>query len=613
MQSKGEPPSLLELGEFYRQKREHLLHGNICIENQIHPISERINACNLQSSSNSVVLKETEQPTDRQMASEDAECQNGISEQASRTGTIRVKDEYRRQRNGEWCTGNEYKGNKNGPFNFDRRGDMVDHGLNPQELPYSENHCPNTQRNGSECCMKNGRLNSTTLSSDHGCAYQIRCDHYEETYHNGESKRGRGEKCMKNTVKSGNKNPVEQSAKNLSPSSIQPAARILVLREEVMYHNASTRIQSLPSQQSSKQQVRETKSFPLIRDKDEQRIETIPDGSMTRISAERESRMGPFQQVSKQPAKEKKWLFIPASSAPPRLVDLQHNRQSGQPTRESTAVATEDFTGHPARKMRWIPIQPETVHIPRASGQRETETRLVPTNQISGQRLTESVPVAAENNTRQTTKTKMWTKIQHEPSGRSQIQNPSGQPDRETRLLATQQTPEQLDRQVRRVHIQQSPGEPAKETTWVPIQQCSGQGVRKTKLVPIQQTLRQPGWVPTPQAAAKPPTKTRSQPPEQASSTLRSYTRLPPIQQTLDLSRSETRPPAVQETATYCQEPKRNEQSKDSTLARKNRRQGRQEAYPTRGFCPVRRQGVCRQTDGTEVQRTFGRVLNKRF
>ena len=170
---------------------------------------------------------------------------------------------------------------------------------------------------------------------------------------------------------------------------------------------------------------------------------------MIKLSAEGESRMTPFQQVSKQPAKEKKWLFIPASSSPPRLVDLQHNRHSGQPTRESTAVATEDFTGHPARKMRWIPIQPETFHIPRASGQRETETRLVPTNQISGQRLTESVPVAAENNTRQTTKTKMWTKIQHEPSGRSQIQNPSGQPARETRLLATQQTPEQLDRQVR--------------------------------------------------------------------------------------------------------------------------------------------------------------------
>ena len=65
MQSKREPPSLLELGEFYRQKRENLLHGNICTENQIHPISQRINTCNLQRSSNSVVLKETEQPTDR--------------------------------------------------------------------------------------------------------------------------------------------------------------------------------------------------------------------------------------------------------------------------------------------------------------------------------------------------------------------------------------------------------------------------------------------------------------------------------------------------------------------------------------------------------------------
>ena len=611
MQSKREPSSLLELSEFHRQKRENLLNGNKCIENQIHLISERINTCNFQSSSNPGVRKETEQPTDRQMASEDAECQNGISEQASRTGTIRVKDEYRRQRNGEWCTGNEYKSNKNRPFNSEGSGDMVDHGLNPHELSHSENHCYGTQRNDSECYMKNGGLNSTTLSSDHGCAYQIPCDYYEQTYHNGESKRGRGGKCMKNTVKSGNKNPVEQSAKNVSPSSIQPAARILVLREEVMYHNASTRIKSLPSQQSSKQQVRETKSFPLIRDKDEQRIETLYDGSMIKISAERESRMAPFQQVSKQPAKEKNWLFIPASSTQPRLVDLQHNRHSGQPTRESTAVATEDFTGHPARKMRWIPIQPETFHIPRASGQRETETRLVPTNQISGQRMAESVPVVAENNTRQTSK--MWTNIQHESSGRSQIQNPSGQPAKEARLLTTQQTPEQLDKQVRRMHIQQSPGEPAKETTWVPIQQCSGQGVRKTKLVPIQQTLRQPGWVPTPQAAAKPPIKTRSQPTEQASSTLRSYTKLPPIQQTLDLSRSETRPPAIQETATPWQEPRRNEQSKESTLARNDRRQGRQEAYQTGGYCRTRRQGVCRQTDGTEVQRTFVRVLNKRF
>ena len=611
MQSKREPSSLLELSEFHRQKRENLLNGNKCIENQIHLISERINTCNFQSSSNPGVRKETEQPTDRQMASEDAECQNGISEQASRTGTIRVKDEYRRQRNGEWCTGNEYKSNKNRPFNSEGSGDMVDHGLNPHELSHSENHCYGTQRNDSECYMKNGGLNSTTLSSDHGCAYQIQCNNYEETYHNGKRKRGRGEQCMKNTVKSGNKNPVEQSAKNLSPSSIQPAARILVLREEVMYHNASTRIKSLPSQQSSKQQVRETKSFPLIRDKDEQRIETISDGSRIKILAERESRMAPFQQVSKQPAKEKNWLFIPASSTQPRLVDLQHNRHSGQPTRESTAVATEDFTGHPARKMRWIPIQPETFHIPRASGQRETETRLVPTNQISGQRMAESVPVVAENNTRQTSK--MWTNIQHESSGRSQIQNPSGQPAKEARLLTTQQTPEQLDKQVRRMHIQQSPGEPAKETTWVPIQQCSGQGVRKTKLVPIQQTLRQPGWVPTPQAAAKPPIKTRSQPTEQASSTLRSYTKLPPIQQTLDLSRSETRPPAIQETATPWQEPRRNEQSKESTLARNDRRQGRQEAYQTGGYCRTRRQGVCRQTDGTEVQRTFVRVLNKRF
>ena len=52
MQSKREPLSLLEVSEFHREKRENLLNGNKCIENQIHPISERINTCNFQSSSN---------------------------------------------------------------------------------------------------------------------------------------------------------------------------------------------------------------------------------------------------------------------------------------------------------------------------------------------------------------------------------------------------------------------------------------------------------------------------------------------------------------------------------------------------------------------------------
>lgn len=119
--------------------------------------------------------------------------------------------------------------------------------------------------------------------------------------------------------------------------------------------------------------------------------------------------------------------------------------------------------------------------------------------------------------------------------------------------------------------------------------------------------------IPAPPAAEKPTIRTSSQQTKQALSTLKSYTTLPPIKQTFDLSQSETKPPAIQETVRSCQEPTRDKQSNELTLARNVRRQGRQEGYPVGGYCHTRRQGVCTLTDKTKVQRTFVRVLNKRF
>ena len=174
-----------------------------------------------------------------------------------------------------------------------------------------------------------------------------------------------------------------------------------------------------------------------------------------------------------------------------------------------------------------------------------------------------------------------------------------------TRLPPIQQT---LD-----LHRSEQPEKPAVETTWVPPQQCWVQRARKTKLAPIKQTLGQLGCVPAPPAAEKPTIRTSSQQTEQASSALKSYTTLPPIKQTFDLSQSETKPPAIQETVRSCQEPTRDKQSNERTLERNVRRQGRQEGYPVGGYCHTRRQGVCTQTDKTKVQRTFVRVLNKRF
>ena len=143
--------------------------------------------------------------------------------------------------------------------------------------------------------------------------------------------------------------------------------------------------------------------------------------------------------------------------------------------------------------------------------------------------------------------------------------------------------------------------------------QSSEKRVRETRLAPNQETQRQPRWVPTPPLRGKRRIRTGSPPTEQVLRALHSYTKLPPIKQTSDVNRSETTASASQETGRPCRELTKNEQSPGSTQTRNGRRAGKQEAYLTGNYCRRRRQGVCRQTDESQAQRTFVRVLDKRF
>lgn len=597
---------------------------------------------NSRSSSNRGVLKERKHDVHEQKASKNDEGHHGIPQQtpSPNTGTIRTKNEYKRQRNGEWYIVNECD-NVIGSFSSENKDDF-DHACNAGELARPDDHGNRTRRNG-ECCMGNGELNRTNLlteaksNSHHGCTFQLCSDDHFETYHNyGENKWGNDEWCKKNDLenitrerslttpsdvshkeKMGKEQSVEQSTKNTAPHSIQQVAGILVSREKPLNQNASRQIKSLPSRQLPKQQARQTKSFPLqFADKDRQRNETSLRSSMPKRSAPRQSRKALIQQVSEQPVREENCLFsIPTGSSQPRWLANQHI--SGQLTRKSIAVATEELTGLPVIKMRWNPIQQQTVRQPkihRSSRLRETEGEVVPTNHISREPMTESGLVAIEQLAGQPARQKMWISIQYESLDQTQIQRRLGSPVREkSRWAATQQTSRQLERQMRRLHIQQSSVQPARDTRSPSFYQSSEKRVRETRLAPNQETQRQPRWVPTPPLSAKRTIKTGSPPTEQVLRALHSYTKLPPIQQTSDVNRSETTASASQETGRPCRELTKNEQSPGSTLTRNGRRAGKQEAYLTGDYWRRRRQGVCRQTDETEAQRTFVRVLNKRF
>ena len=643
MESKREPSSLHERSQFYRRKLEQQLHGNRCNENQINSWSGKIEMRHSRNSSNRGVLKERIHHVHEQKASKSDEGHHGIPQQtlSPNTGTIRTKNEYKKQRNDEWCIVNECD-NVIGSFSSENKDDMIDHAWNAGELSRPDDHGYRTRRNGG-CCMGNGELNRTNISTDaktnshHGCTFQLCSDDHFETYHNyGENNWGNDEWCKKYDLeniarerspttpsdvshkeKIGKEKSVEQSTKNTAPHSIQQVAGILVSREKPLYQNASRQIKSLPSRQLPQQQARQTKPFPLqFVDKDRQRNETSFRSSMPKRSAPRQSRKAFIQQVSEQPVREENCLFsIPTGSSQPRWLANQHI--SGQLTRKSIAAATEELTGLPVIKMRWNPIQQHTVRQPkihRSSRLRETEGEVVPTNQISREPMTESGLVATGQFSGLPARKKMWIPIQYESLDQTQIQRPLGSPARETsRWAATQQTSRQLERQMRRLHIQQSSVQPARDTRSPSFYQSSEKRVRETRLAPNQETQRQPRWVPTPPIRGKRRIKTGSPPTEQVLRALHSYTKLPPIQQTFDVSRSETIASATQETGRPCRELTKNEQSPESTLTRNGRRPGKQEAYLTGDYCRRRRQGVCTQTDETEAQRTFVRVLDKRF
>ena len=557
MQSKREPPCLLELSQVYRQRPERF-NTDRCSENSIHPFSERVERRNIHQSS--------------QLGMEgqgNAECHHGM---AHNYGT----DKYRRQRNGEWYVGNECD-IVSGPTNSESGHNMV-------ELFHFESHVYKTRRYHEWCMGNEDILMDTERKFNHRYTQKLHSTHHKEAYQNGKSNRQNSDWYMKKDLKN-----ISEKCSPTIPSVSLVVSSDQTLSEDqspnkkaagtlVLYQTAPRRMKSLPQSQQPPNQPKEE---------------------------------------PKQLAKETRGLRLLKCSSQPSCVSVQHT--SGQPMRNSTLNGTDQVAGHPARIIVGVPIQNENLGYPqiqRPPGQSKRETRSVLTRQISEKQSTEST--SSFDQLRKETR----IPILQESLEKLHIQNPSGLPATETlgqpvqasstlqlhsytRLPPIQQT---LD-----LHRSEQPEKPAVETTWVPPQQCSVQRVRKTKLAPIKQTLGQLGCVPAPPAAEKPTIRTSSQQTEQASSTLKSYTTLPPIKQTFDLSQSETKPPAIQETARSCQEPTRNKQSNERTLARNVRRQGRQEVYPAGGYCHTRRQGVCKQTDKTKVERTFVRVLNKRF
>ena len=486
-------------------------------------------------------------------------------------------DEYRRQRNGEWYVGNECN-IVSGPSNSESGDDMV-------ELFHFESHVYKTRRYHEWCMGNEDILMDTERKFNHRYTQKLHSTHHKEAYQNGKSNRQNSDWYMKKDLKN--------ISDKCSPTI--PSAQLVVLNDQI------------PSEKQSPPTFQQAAGTLVLNQTAPRRMKSL------------QSQQPPNQpkEEPKQLAKETRGLRLLKCSSQPRCVSVQHT--SGQPMRNSTLNGTDQVAGHSARIIVGVPIQNENLGYPqiqRPSGQSKREARSVLTRQISEKQSTEST--SSFDQLRKETR----IPILQESLEQLHIQKPSGLPATETLGQPVQASSTlQLHSYTRLPPIQQTldlnrseqPEKPAVETTWVPTQQCSVQRVRKTKLAPIKQTLGQLGCVPAQQQRKKPTIRTSSQQTEQASSILKSYTRLPPIKQTFDLSQSEAKPPAIQETARSCQEPTRNKQSNERTLARNVRRQGRQEGYPAGGYCHTRRQGVCTQTDKTKVQRTFVRVLNKRL
>ena len=161
-----------------------------------------------------------------------------------------------------------------------------------------------------------------------------------------------------------------------------------------------------------------------------------------------------------------------------------------------------------------------------------------------------------------------------------------------------------------------------------PVRDSSEQGAREARLVQIQQTSSQAasktGFVSAQQTSGYP--EVQSRPTELAWSTLAgelettpfqhtmSRTKLPPIQQTSGLNQTVmTMRTALEQQITNQTNlpPIQSAESREGPM--QIRRNGRQEACEPVGERRSRRQGVCKQTDDTQAERTFVRVLNKRF
>ena len=256
-------------------------------------------------------------------------------------------------------------------------------------------------------------------------------------------------------------------------------------------------------------------------------------------------------------------------------------------------------TSRKKRKTKSRPIQ-------QTSGLYEKETKSRPIQRPSGQHKGEANSAPIQQNSKQPARETNSLPIQqnsgqHEKEMRSRpIRQTSVQPEKEANSAPIQQNSKLPAGETKSLPSQQTSGQPESETRSPPIRQTSGQPARETRPQPIQQTSGRPA-----REARSPPSQQNSEQPAREATSR-------PIKHTSRKAEIEMTSPAYQQAVRYSQKLPENKQ-RQTLLVRNVRRSGRQEICEVRSEGRRRRQGVCIQTDNTRADRTFVRVLNKRF
>ena len=302
MESKREPPSLLELSQVYRQRRERFKRVR-CSENSIHPFSERVERRNTHQSSQLGIEGQG-----------NPECHHGM---ADNEGT----DEYRKQRKDGWCVGNECN-NVSGPSNSESGDDMV-------ELFHFESHVYKTRRCHEWYMGNEDILMDTKRNFNHRYTQKLHSTHHKEAYQNGKSNRQNSDWYMKKDLKN--------ISEKCSPTI--PSVSLVVLSDQTLSEDQSPNKQAAGTLVLYQTAPRRMKSLP-------------------------QSQQPPNQpkEEPKQLAKETRGLRLLKCSSKPSCVSVQLT--SKQPMRNSTLNGTDQVAGHPARIIVGVRIQNETLGHP---------------------------------------------------------------------------------------------------------------------------------------------------------------------------------------------------------------------------------------------------------